>query len=122
MQRGFFRKLTLFYVLAIVLVTVLAPNTVVYGAPNDASLYEDVTEISDKSTILTRGNYLNYGAVTLTKIDSMRIRISGETAAHRVCDKLMIVFICIAVRMVYTMKTIETGLLRKVMEVIFGKF
>ena len=90
MQRGFFRKLTLFYVLAIVLVTVLAPNTVVYGAPNDASLYEDVTEISDKSTILTRGNYLNYGAVTSTKIDSMRIRISGETAAHRVCDKLMI--------------------------------
>lgn len=88
MRHKFYKKLALFCMIAMALVSVLAPGTLVYGAPNNMSLYEDVSEISDKSTVLTRGNYLNYGAVTLTQLDSMKIRISGETAAHRVCDKL----------------------------------
>ena len=90
LRRKFCKKLALFCMLAVVLSSVVLPNTLVYGGTNDMSLYEDVTEISDKSTILTRGNYLNYGAVTLRKLDSMKIRISGETAAHKVCDWLFI--------------------------------
>lgn len=90
MWRKFCRKTALFCTLALLLTTAVMPNTLVYGAPNEMSLYEDVTEVSDKSTILTRGNYLNYGAVTLTKLDSMKIRISGETAAHKVCDSLFV--------------------------------
>ena len=84
------KKIALLCSVAIMITTVFAPGTFVYGAPNDTSICDDVSEISDKSTILTRGNYLNYGAVTLTKLDSMKIRISGETAAHRVCDKLTV--------------------------------
>lgn len=90
MLNKFYKKLALFCIVSMMLVTVSASNTLVYGLPNDTSLYEDVTEISDKNVVLTRGNYLNYGAVTLTKLDSMKIRISGETAAHRVCDKLVV--------------------------------
>lgn len=90
MQTKFHKKLATFCTLVIVLATVFTPSTLVYGAPNDSSLslYEDVTEISDKSIIRARGSYLNYGAVTMTKISSTRIRISGETAAYQVCDKL----------------------------------
>ena len=90
MQRKFRKKTALFCIVVMLLTVVFTPNTAVYGAPNETSFYEDVTEISDKSTILTRGNYLNYGAVTLTKLDSMKIRVSGETAAHRVCDTLVV--------------------------------
>ena len=90
MRHKFNKKLALFCMVAMALTAVLAPGTLVYGAPHNVSLYEDVSEISDKSMVLTRGNYLNYGAVTLTKLDSMKIRISGETAAHRVCDKLIV--------------------------------
>lgn len=89
-KRKFYKNLALFCMVALVLSSLVVPDTLVYGASNEMSLYEEVTEISDKSTILTRGNYLNYGAVTLTKLDSMKIRISGETAAHRVCDWLFI--------------------------------
>jgi len=89
-KRKFYKNLALFCMVALVLSSLVVPDTLVYGASNEMSLYKDVTEISDKSTILTRGNYLNYGAVTLTKLDSMKIRISGETAAHRVCDWLFI--------------------------------
>lgn len=92
MQDRFYKKYVLFFVVAIVLTTVFTPSALVYGAPADSSIYDDVMEISDKSTILSRGNYLNYGAVTLTKLDSMKIRISGETAAHRVCDTLVVDF------------------------------
>ena len=89
MRHKFLKELVLFCVMVMIASTsVFSSGTLVYGAVNGKSLYEDVTEISDKSTILTRGNYLNYGAVTLTKLDSMKIRISGETAAHRVCDTL----------------------------------
>lgn len=90
LRHKYCKKLALFCMLAVVLSSVVTPGTLVYGAANAMSLYEDVTEISDKSTILTRGNYLNYGAVTLTKLDSMKIRISGETAAHKVCDWLFV--------------------------------
>lgn len=92
MRHRFHKKLALFCALVTALVTVFTSGTLIYGAPNETSLYKDVTEISDKSTILTRGNYLNYGAVTLTALDSMKIRISGETAAHKVCDTLFIDF------------------------------
>ena len=90
MRHKFYKKLALFLVLVTALVTVFTSGTLIYGAPNGTSLYEDITEISDKSTVLTRGNYLNYGAVTLTKLDSMKVRISGETAAHKVCDSLFV--------------------------------
>lgn len=90
MWHSIHKKLALFCVVSMALVTIFASNTAVYGATNDISSYEDITEISDKNVVLTRGNYLNYGAVTLTKLDSMKIRISGETAAHRVCDKLIV--------------------------------
>ena len=90
MRHKFNKKLALFCMVAMALTAVLAPGTLVYGAPHNVSLYEDVSEISDKSMVLTRGNYLNYGAVTLTQLDSMKIRISGETAAHRVCDALVV--------------------------------
>ena len=66
LRREFCKILALFCMISVVLSSVVVPNTLVYGAANDMSLYEDVTEISDKSTILTRGNYLNYGAVTFT--------------------------------------------------------
>ncbi|MCI8730911.1 MAG: hypothetical protein HFH57_07185 [Lachnospiraceae bacterium] len=85
-----YKKFVLFFMAAIMMVTIFSPSSLVYGAPVERSIYDDVTEISDKSTILSRGNYLNYGAVTLTKLDSMKIRISGETAAHRVCDTLVV--------------------------------
>lgn len=68
------------------------PNTLVYGASEDKSIYADVLEdadtVTDTSTILTRGNLLNYGTVTMTKVNSMCVRISGITQAHRVCDTL----------------------------------
>lgn len=90
MRGRFYKKVVLLCMAVMMLATVFTPNTLIYGAPAESSLYNDVTEISDRSTILTRGNYLNYGAVTLTKLDSMKIRISGETAAHRVCDTLVV--------------------------------
>ena len=72
MRHKFLKELVLFCVMVMIAsTTVFSSGTLVYGAVNGKSLYEDVTEISDKSTILTRGNYLNYGAVTLTKLDSI---------------------------------------------------
>lgn len=72
--------------------TVLFPNTLVYGASEDTSIYADVIEdentVTDTSTILTRGNFLAYGTVTMTKVSSTRVRITGTTQAHRVCDTL----------------------------------
>ncbi len=90
MKDRLYKKFVLLFMAAIMMASVFSPSTLVYGAPVERSIYDDVTEISDKSTILSRGNYLNYGAVTLTKLDSMKIRISGETAAHRVCDALVV--------------------------------
>lgn len=71
---------------------VFLPNNLVYGASEDKSIYEDVVEdtdtVTDTSTILTRGNFLNYGTVSMTKVSSTRVRITGITEAHRTCDKL----------------------------------
>ncbi len=93
MRHKFRKRLALFCVLVTALVTVFSSGTLVYGAPNDnKSLSRDVKELSDKSVVLTRGNYLNYGAVTMTALGPTRIRISGETAAHKVCDRLEIAF------------------------------
>lgn len=72
--------------------TIFLPSTLVYGASDDKSIYEDITEdidtVTDTSSILTRGNLLDYGTVSMTKVSSTRVRITGITAAHRVCDKL----------------------------------
>ena len=75
-----------------VIATVFLPNTLVYGASEDKSIYGDVVgdkdTVTDTVTILTRGNLLNYGTVTMTKVSSTRVRITGITQAHRLCDKL----------------------------------
>lgn len=72
--------------------TVFLPSTLVYGASEDKSIYADVVEdtdtVTDTSTILTRGNLMNYGTVSMTKVSSTRVRITGITQAHRVCDTL----------------------------------
>lgn len=89
MRYRLYKRLSLFCFIMLVAVAVLYPNTLVYAASNEGiSLDKSVSEVTDKSTILTRGNFLNYGSVTLTRIDLMKIRITGDTAAHRVCDKL----------------------------------
>ncbi len=89
MRHKLYKKLSFFYLSVLMAVAVLSPNTLVYGASDgETSIYEDVAEVTDKSTILTRGNFLNYGSVTLTRIDLMKVRLVGDTAAHRVCDRL----------------------------------
>lgn len=89
MRHKLYKKLSLICLSAMMAVAVFSPNTLVYGAVDKgASIYEDVRQVTDRATVLTRGNYLNYGTVTLTQIDLMKIRITGDTAAHRVCDRL----------------------------------
>ncbi|MCI9546418.1 MAG: hypothetical protein HFH60_07015 [Lachnospiraceae bacterium] len=89
MRNKLYKKLSLLCLSVMLAVAVFPPNILVYGASgNGTSIYEDVREVTDRSVVLTRGNYLNYGTVTLTQIDIMKIRITGDTAAHRVCDKL----------------------------------
>lgn len=83
------KKLALICFAFIMATTIFLPNTLVYGAAaNNTSIYDDVAEVTDKKTVLTRGNFLNYGTITLTRIDIMKIRITGDVAAHKVCDKL----------------------------------
>lgn len=89
MKCRLYKKLLFFCLSVLVAMAVVAPNTLVYGASNEgAFLNKDVDEVTDKSTILTRGNFLNYGTVTLSRIGTMKVRLVGDTAAHRVCDRL----------------------------------
>lgn len=64
------------------------PTVLVYADSGGISLYEDVVEVSDTTTVRTRGNFLNYGTVQMTKISPTRVQITGITAAHVQCDKL----------------------------------
>lgn len=84
-----YKKISIFCLIFTIVSGVYPSSALVYGAVGDtSSFYDDVTEVSDRSTVLTKGNFLNYGTITLTKIDLMKIRITGDVAAHRVCDKL----------------------------------
>lgn len=75
--------------LAIVMVVVAFSSYVpVYGFSSEDFLDKNVTGVSDTSTILTRGNFLNYGTVLLSKVSSTRVLITGATSAHVECDKL----------------------------------
>ena len=64
------------------------PTVSVYADSNESSLYEDVVEVSDTTTVRTRGNLLNFGSVQMTKVSPTRVQITGVTAAHVQCDKL----------------------------------
>lgn len=92
MRHKLFKRLSLFCTTVMVAAVTFLPNTLVYGAPEDKSIYADVVEdadtVTDTSTILTKGNLINYGTVTMTRVSSTRVRITGITQAHRVCDTL----------------------------------
>ncbi len=82
-------KKALPFCLAIMLaIFAFSSNVPVYGASDGNSIHEEVVEVSDTSTVLTRGNFLNYGTVAMSKVSSTRVLISGITVAHKVCDKL----------------------------------
>jgi len=72
----------------IVTATTFSFHVSVYGASDVGSFSEDVTTVSDTNTVLTRGNFLNYVTIAMSKVSSTRILITGVTSAHRVCDKL----------------------------------
>ncbi|MCI9197810.1 MAG: hypothetical protein HFH55_07910 [Lachnospiraceae bacterium] len=88
MKHRFYKKILPLCLMIIVAVTVFSPNTSVYGASGDDFLDKDVVEVSDTNHVLTRGNYLNFGSVTLSKVSSTRVLMTGITACHRVCDKI----------------------------------
>ena len=88
MRHIFYKKILPFFLMIIVAVTVLLPNALVYGASCDNSFGEDVVEVSDTEYVLTRGNYLNFGSVALSKVSSTRVLMTGVTVCHRICDKV----------------------------------
>lgn len=64
------------------------PTVPVYADSDGNSLYEDVVEVSDTTTVRTRGNFLDHGTVLMSKVSPTRILVTGITAAHVQCDKL----------------------------------
>lgn len=89
MRHRLYKKLSFFCVTVLIAIAVLSPNTLAYGASDEGIVLDkSVAEVTDKNTVLTRGNFLSYGTVTLTRIDLMKVRLVGDTAAHRVCDIL----------------------------------
>lgn len=88
MWHKFSKKMLSFFMAIMVAATAFSSSIPVYGATDGDTFYEDVVEVTDTSTVLTRGNFLNYGTVAMSKVSSTRILISGATSAHRVCDKL----------------------------------
>ncbi len=88
MRHIFYKKILPFFLIVMVAVATFAPNVSVYGAPCDASSNEDVVEVSDINHVLTRGNYLNFGSVTMSKVSSTRVLMTGVTACHRICDRV----------------------------------
>lgn len=89
MRHKLYKKISFFCLTMLMTVAMLSPNTLVYGASDEEIVLDkSVSEVTDKSTILSRGNFLNYGSVSLTRIDYMKVRLTGDTAAHRVCDIL----------------------------------
>lgn len=93
MGHRLYKKLSFFCLIMLMAVAMLYPSALVYATSDKgASLDKSVAEVTDKNTVLTRGNFLNYGSVTLTRIDVMKVRLTGDTAAHRVCDILGVDF------------------------------
>lgn len=88
MKKKFFNRVAL--LCAIVAATMFAPSDSVFAGSNGSSLYDDVTQVTDKTTVLTRGNFLAYGAVTMNKVSSTRLELVGETQAYQICDKLYV--------------------------------
>lgn len=86
MRHKFYKKV-LSFCLAIMM-AVFLPSVPTYGASDEVLLDKEVVEVSDTSKILTRGNFLDYGSVMLSKKSSTRVLITGITAAHVKCDKL----------------------------------
>lgn len=72
----------------IITVAAFSPNVSVYGSVGDSFLDEEIIEVSDTSRVLTRGNYLNYGTVLMSKVSSTRVLITGMTICHRTSDKV----------------------------------
>lgn len=86
MWHKFYKKMLPFCLAIMVAATAFSPNVPVYGASIEDT--GDIVTVSDTSTVLTRGNFLNYGTIAMSKVSSTRILISGLTVAHRYCDKL----------------------------------
>lgn len=74
--------------LIMVAAVVCFPTVPVYADSDGSSLYEDVVEVSDTTTVRTRGNLLDFGTVLMSKVSPTRVLITGITAAHVQCDKL----------------------------------
>lgn len=79
-----FCKKVLSLCLVVMVSVALLPNILVYGASEG----EKVTEVSDTTTVRTRGNFLNYGSVLMSRVSPTRVLITGITSAHVECDKL----------------------------------
>ncbi len=88
MKNIFYKKLLPFFLMIMMTVTAFSPNVSVYGASDNGSLDKDIVEVSDTTHVLTRGNYLSFGSVTLSKVSSTRVLMTGVTACHRVCDRV----------------------------------
>lgn len=88
MRHKLYKKVLSFCLAIMMAVAAFLPSVPTYGASDDALPDKEVVEVSDTSTILTRGNFLNYGSVMLSKESSTRVLITGITVAHVKCDKL----------------------------------
>lgn len=88
MGHWFYKKILPVCMMIIVAVTAFSPVTPVYGASDNDFFDKDVVEVSDTNHVLTRGNFLNFGSVTLSKVSSTRVLMTGITSCHRVCDKI----------------------------------
>ncbi len=89
MGHTLYKKILPFFLMIMVTVAIFSSNVYyVYGAAGDTASEEKVVEVSDTTRVLTRGNYLNFGTVALSKVSSTRVLITGVTVCHRVCDKI----------------------------------
>ena len=80
MWHKFYKKVLSFCLAIMMATTVFSPNISVYGASIEDT--EEVVTVSDTSTVLTRGNFLNYGTIAMSKVSSTRIMISEIGRAH----------------------------------------
>ena len=88
MRHRFYKKVLSICLAVMMAVAAFLPSVPTYGASDDAIPDEGVVEVSDTSKVLTRGNFLDYGSVLMSKKSSTRVLITGITAAHVECDKL----------------------------------
>lgn len=88
MLHRFWNKMLPLCLVIMMAAVVCFPTVPVYADSEGSSLYEDVVEVSDTTTVRTRGNFLDFGSVQMTKVSPTRVQITGITAAHVQCDKL----------------------------------